>query len=264
MTSNGRLAPAEREALLVQCWMAHDARWFAAAALAGGMELANRLNRMAAREVGKVEVRRIAGALGLPPVRSADDWIRTQEALIGLLGPDLLDYRVSKESESACRMSIERCFAHDQVTRAGVETVQRVRRQAERLVGGVQRLVVALDQCIHIRQSAEPHGHRARISGRAPQRDDLLRRGARRTRVPAQQPVDGQTIGCLRPEVDVPPPPGDLRRAQREALQRQALGATAPSQVGVGQLGKAGQFDRRLAAREGHGRPDRESGRPGV
>ena len=120
MTSNGRLAPAEREALLVQCWMAHDARWFAAAALAGGMELANRLNRMAAREVGKVEVRRIAGALGLPPVRSADDWILTQEALIGLLGPDLIDYRVSKEGESACRMSIERCFAHDQVTRAGV------------------------------------------------------------------------------------------------------------------------------------------------
>jgi hypothetical protein len=40
----GRLAPMEREALLVKCWMSHDAPWFAAAALAGGMELANRLN----------------------------------------------------------------------------------------------------------------------------------------------------------------------------------------------------------------------------
>ncbi|MBI3107203.1 MAG: hypothetical protein HYY95_16830 [Candidatus Rokubacteria bacterium] len=116
----GRLGPAEREALLVKCWMAHDARWFAAAAREGGIALANRLNRMASREAGRVEARRIAGALGLPPVRSADDWILTQEALIGLLGPDLIDYRVSKEGESACRMSVERCFAHDQVTRAGM------------------------------------------------------------------------------------------------------------------------------------------------
>jgi len=115
-----RLAPAEREALLVKCWMSHDARWFAAAVLAGGMELANRLNRMAAREEGKAEVRRIADALALPPVRSADDWLLVQEALIGLLGPDLLDYRASKQTDTACRVSVDRCFAYDQVTRAGV------------------------------------------------------------------------------------------------------------------------------------------------
>ena len=115
-----RLAPEEREALLLKCWMSHDARWFAAAVLAGGMELANRLNRMAAREEGKAEVRRIAGALALPPVRSADDWLLVQEALIGLLGPDLLDYRASKQTDTACRVSVDRCFAYDQVTRAGV------------------------------------------------------------------------------------------------------------------------------------------------
>lgn len=116
----GRLGPAEREALLVKCWMSHDARWFAAAALEGGMALANRLNRLAAREVGRVEARRVAGALGLAPVGSLDDWLLTQEILIGLLGPDLLAYRVSRVSESACRVSVERCFAHDQVVRAGV------------------------------------------------------------------------------------------------------------------------------------------------
>ena len=31
-----RLAPAEREALLVKCWMSHDARWFMAVARGGG------------------------------------------------------------------------------------------------------------------------------------------------------------------------------------------------------------------------------------
>jgi hypothetical protein len=116
----GRLGPAQREALLVKCWMSHDARWFAAATQAGGMTLANRLNRMAARECGRVEARRLAGALGLGPVRSAEDWIVLQDTLIGFLGPDLLDYRVSKEGERTCRVNVDRCFAHDQVTRAGV------------------------------------------------------------------------------------------------------------------------------------------------
>ena len=115
-----RLSPADREALLVKCWMSHDARWFMAVARECGMPVANRLNREAARELGRVEAPRLARALGLGPVTSLDGYLLVQEALIGLLGPDLLDYRVSKESESACRMSIERCFAHDQVTRAGV------------------------------------------------------------------------------------------------------------------------------------------------
>ncbi len=115
-----RLGAAEREALLVKCWMSHDARWFAAATQAGGMALANRLNRMASREAGRAEARRLAGVLGLPPVRSAEDWIVVQETLIGLLGPDLLAYHVSRESERACRVSVARCFAHEQVTRAGV------------------------------------------------------------------------------------------------------------------------------------------------
>ena len=62
-------------------------------------------------EEGKVEARRIASALGLSPAWSLDDWLLTQEILIGLLGPDLLPYRVTRVSDGACRVSVERCFA---------------------------------------------------------------------------------------------------------------------------------------------------------
>lgn len=106
--------------MFTKCWMSHDARWFMAAAVECGMEATNRLNRAAAREIGKVEARRIVAALGLRPAGSADDWLLVQEALIGLLGPDLLDYRASKQTDTACRVSVDRCFAYDQVTRAGV------------------------------------------------------------------------------------------------------------------------------------------------
>jgi hypothetical protein len=96
----GRLSPPEREALLVKCWMSHDARWFMAVAREFGMEVANRLNQIAAHEVGKAEAQRLVRALGLGPVASVDDYLLAQELFIGLLGPDLLDYRVTKVGDN--------------------------------------------------------------------------------------------------------------------------------------------------------------------
>ena len=118
-----RLSHEERAALVVKCWMSHDARWFMAVAQAFGIEAANRLNQVAAHEEGKVEARRVARALALPPVATLDDFLAAQEAIIGLLGPDLIDYRVVPVGDDAYELRIRRCFAHENVTRAGVADV---------------------------------------------------------------------------------------------------------------------------------------------
>jgi hypothetical protein len=114
------LSGEEREALLVKCWMSHDARWFMAVTAECGLETANRLNKIAAHEAGKAEARRIARALQLPPVRSVDDYLVVQELLISLLGPHLLDYGITSAGDNAFQINVERCFAHEQVVRAGV------------------------------------------------------------------------------------------------------------------------------------------------
>lgn len=114
------LSPGEREALLIKCWLSHDARWFMAVAAECGIEIANRINRTAAHEVGKVEARRIARAVQLPQEGGIDDYLVAQEVLIGILGPDLLDYTVSKVDGDAYRVCVHRCFAFDNATRAGV------------------------------------------------------------------------------------------------------------------------------------------------
>jgi hypothetical protein len=115
-----RLSSSEREALLIKCWMSHDARWFAAVAQECGMEVANRLNQTAARGVGKVEARRIARALRMPPVTTVDDLLFTQEALIGLVGPELLEYSVFRAGDDASEVRVRRCFASDNAARAGI------------------------------------------------------------------------------------------------------------------------------------------------
>lgn len=115
-----RLSPDDREALLIKCWLSHDARWFMAVATECGIQVTNRLNRIAAHEVGKAEARRIARALQLRPVTGIDDYLLAQEVLIGFLGPDLLDYSVSKDGDDAFQVCVRRCFSYDNASRAGV------------------------------------------------------------------------------------------------------------------------------------------------
>ncbi len=115
-----QLSPSERETLLIKCWMSHDARWFMAVASEFGMEVTNRINQIAAHEVGKVEAQRIVRALRLPPVTTLDEYLLAQEVFIGLVGPDLLDYQVIKVGNHAYQMHVRHCFAHENAARAGV------------------------------------------------------------------------------------------------------------------------------------------------
>ncbi len=115
-----RLSSSEREALLVRCWMSHDARWFMAVAREFGIEAANRINQTAVRELGEVEAKHLIRALRLPPVKGIEDLLLAQEIIIGLFGPDLLDYDLAKVGENKCQVRVRRCFAHENAKRAGI------------------------------------------------------------------------------------------------------------------------------------------------
>src|SRR4030067_1640423 len=109
------LSQEEREALLIKCWMSHDARWFMAVAQAFGLEAASRLNQVASREEGKVEANRIMGALQIPPSETVDDYLLLQETIIALLGPELLDYQGVTTGDHSFEIPLQRCFSHENV-----------------------------------------------------------------------------------------------------------------------------------------------------
>ena len=113
------LTPEEREALLVKCWMSHDARWFMAVAQAFGLEAASRLNGIAAREEGKVEARRVLRAAGLGNPATIDDCLLAQQVLASLLTRDLVEYELVTLGDDALQFRVGSCFAHENVTRAG-------------------------------------------------------------------------------------------------------------------------------------------------
>jgi EmrB/QacA subfamily drug resistance transporter len=113
------LTPSEREQLLVSCWMAHDARWYMAVAKTYGIEAASAINVVAARDTGAAEARRAMHALRIDPPSTLEDCVTAQEAMASLLVPGLVDYALTLDDTSV-RFDVGRCFAHENVTRAGV------------------------------------------------------------------------------------------------------------------------------------------------
>ncbi len=104
------IAQDKRESLIVKNWMSHDARWFNAVLEEYGMEATNRINQAAAHELGKVEAQRLLRLSRQGPLDNMGVFLLFQELVIGLFGPQLLEYKVIATGEDAYRIEIERCF----------------------------------------------------------------------------------------------------------------------------------------------------------
>lgn len=116
-----RLSMDMQKDLLVKGWMSHDARWFMAVAERFGMEEADRLNRKVCRELGRVEMKRFMKALSLPLPRNMDEHLAMNKEAISLYGPDLIEYEIKVLDHQSYEMHIRRCFAHENVVKAGIK-----------------------------------------------------------------------------------------------------------------------------------------------
>jgi hypothetical protein len=115
-----RLTAEQLHDLVVKGWISHDARWFMAVAAEFGLEAASRLNQTAARALARVEAKRMARALDMPRPRTVEDMVLLQETFIALVGPGQMEYQVVKTGPDSFQIRVQRCFAHENVVRAGV------------------------------------------------------------------------------------------------------------------------------------------------
>lgn len=101
-------------------WMTHDSRWSLAVTMEHGIEVTNRLNRFAVRELGKIESYRIPRALDWPEVNNLDDFILMNEVILSLAIPDEFNYQVRKKSDVSLDVQVEECFAYEKVREVGI------------------------------------------------------------------------------------------------------------------------------------------------
>ncbi len=107
--------------LLIRGWMSHDARWFMAVARHFGMEAANRLNQSVWRELGRVEMKRYMKTLALSPSRNLEEYLTLLEAALSLYGSGLVEYEIKPLNGQSYKMHMKRCFAYENIVRAGIE-----------------------------------------------------------------------------------------------------------------------------------------------
>jgi len=106
--------------LLIKGWMSHDARWFMAVTQHFGIDHANRLNQMVARELGRVEMRRFIKALTLSSPKNMDEYLNLKKAALSLFGPDLIEYQIKILDHQSYEMHLKRCFAYENIMKAGI------------------------------------------------------------------------------------------------------------------------------------------------
>jgi hypothetical protein len=107
--------------LLIKGWMLHDARWFMAVAEHFGIGHANRLNQIVARELGRVEMKRLMKALSLSLPKNIGEYLNLKKATISMFGADLIEYEIRVLDSQSYEMHLKRCFAHENIVRAGIK-----------------------------------------------------------------------------------------------------------------------------------------------
>ena len=107
--------------LLVKGWMSHDARWFMAVAENFGIDAANRLNQFVCGEIGRVEMKRFMKSLSLSPPKDMEEYLNLKKAALSLYGSDLAEYEIKILNHQSYQMHLKRCFAHENIVRAGIK-----------------------------------------------------------------------------------------------------------------------------------------------
>ncbi|MHA1579556.1 MAG: DUF6125 family protein [Candidatus Freyarchaeota archaeon] len=84
-----KISPEDRERILRKNWWSHDGRWFLFTAREVGFEVANKLNMMVNKSMGKAEMKRLLAALNMDETAAADHFSEIIETVSDLYCKDV-------------------------------------------------------------------------------------------------------------------------------------------------------------------------------
>ena len=122
MTLFDKLNKQELKELLLKCWMTHDGAWFYNVYKKYGIEVANRLNKEAIKNLSILEIQRIRKALGMKNIE-----IETFEQLkefidngFSILKGDFMKFKYTFPRKNHMYWEMDKCFAFEGMKMIGV------------------------------------------------------------------------------------------------------------------------------------------------
>ena len=120
--STVKLTAEQREEILRDNWNSHDARWYLKVAQELGFDVANRLNHIVIRSMGKTEMKRLAQAVGVEKVSDVQELLEVFDMMMELYFPQQV-YQQRIEHKKRFRNTVTKCFVAEMVLQAGAADV---------------------------------------------------------------------------------------------------------------------------------------------
>jgi hypothetical protein len=114
------LSKTELKELLIKCWMTHDAMWLMHTVQQCGFEKANTINKAAVRSMAQIEIKRIKKAFGVEKIETPQDFRDMLQNINQVVKADFMDFDYSFPQEDTLRVQMNKCFAHDGVSKFGM------------------------------------------------------------------------------------------------------------------------------------------------
>ena len=110
----------ELKELLIKSWMTHDAMWFSSCLREFGIEKTNRINKVAARAMSAIEIKRIQKAVGAEKLDTFDEFKRFLEILTEIAKGKFMKYTYSMPEKNMLHTEWKSCFSYKAAKELGV------------------------------------------------------------------------------------------------------------------------------------------------
>lgn len=114
-----RLTPEQRERLLRDSWISHDGQWVLKTAQEFGFDAASKLNKAAARSLGKIEMKRLMAAMKWGEIKNAEDFKRLLAIACNLYMPEEHKYDIEQLDDNSVLGRVLECYVYKNVSKAG-------------------------------------------------------------------------------------------------------------------------------------------------
>ena len=118
-----KLTPEQREKLLRNAWVLHDARWFLKAIEEFGFDTATKLNLTVIKSFAKTEVKQFIAETEYGEIKNIEDFKALGEILAALYFPEEHKYEFKILDDNSLLGHIMECYVYKNVSKAGITDI---------------------------------------------------------------------------------------------------------------------------------------------
>ena len=122
-TRHVKLTPEQKEKLLRDIWILHDARWFLKSVGEVGFDVATTVNLAVAKSFGRTEIKRLMSETDFGDIKSMEDLRALMMIAADLYFPEEHKYEIRILNKNSLVGHVLECYVYKHVRRAGTSEI---------------------------------------------------------------------------------------------------------------------------------------------